>query len=483
MSIPKQWPPVNSNPPFPILQVASSTSTVQFNLLLPDDYVEIWAETPLDSGKIKPVAIRRLIERESAPWRLLRVRFTDILPNLEYRLLITVNGSTDCRWFKTLPLESQPLNFAFGNCLNDETIYIDIQKDIYHQLSLERPDLLILGGDLVYVDSRERWYNIPGGPRQADCLVRYLETWQRLDLFKLPYLIPTITIWDDHDYGINDGDRNFPYKETTRNLHKCFYGADDIAGVFTNFNQGRAAIFKHHQQAFLLLDNRYFRLHDDISIYPDLANISELDYLSLYQYFVKQYSKQRYNLFGQEQEDWLIAQAEQSDHQFIWLVGGNQFFGNHHRKESYSRSNPENFYHFLERIKKVGKPFAILSGDIHVSEFCRYLVYGEDQTPVYEFVISPMHSTMKLHDCLPDCYQKLPNPGRIRDEILKSQNSHLPESVLENLTTHGLVCFRYNFGVFTTQLVDKGDRLALDTRVKLVTDNCNPFFYYNVELD
>lgn len=484
----KQWSEVSTHPPFPLLQVATSAEVTQFNLLLPcfnlDNYSpQFWLEClniSTNTSKILPTTIKLLLESEDQQWRLVRLIFTGLLPDTEYCLKIAHNLDLDSRWFKTLPKESRPFRFAFSNCLNDETYYIDIQKNIYSQLQREKPDLLILGGDLVYVDSRERWYNIPGGPREKDCLVRYLETWQRLALYRLPYLIPTICIWDDHDYGVNDGDRFFPYKETTLKLHQCFFGSDDIEGVYVNFNQGRIAIFTHQSQKFLLLDNRYFRLHDDLTIYPNLTEINELDYHSLYQYFIKQQTEQRYNLFGQLQEDWLISQINNSESEFIWLVGGNQFFGNHHGKESYSRSNPEQFYHFLERVKVVGKPFAILSGDIHLSEFCRYPVYGEKEKPVYEFGISPLHSTMKLTDCQGDCYEKFTNPYRIKPDLLREQNHELEIERLEKLATYGLVAFRYNFGVFTTKFVDNR---YLDLRVKVVADNRNLLFNFATELD
>ena len=63
MSIPKQWPEIKFKPPFPLLQVASSTQIAQFNLLLPQEHnknfnLQIWAE--LDNNqesiqKIQPV--------------------------------------------------------------------------------------------------------------------------------------------------------------------------------------------------------------------------------------------------------------------------------------------------------------------------------------------------------------------------------------------------------------------------------------------
>ena len=142
------------------------------------------------------------------------MRFIDLVPDTQYCLQIVVNELKDCCYFKNLPPENKPLKFAFSNSLNDETFYIDIQKNIYTQLDKECPDLLILGGDLVYIDSRERWYDLPGGPQEEDCLIRYLESWHRLDLFKLTYLIPTITIWDDHDYGVfNEAIAIFPIRK------------------------------------------------------------------------------------------------------------------------------------------------------------------------------------------------------------------------------------------------------------------------------
>jgi len=483
----KQWPEISFSPPFPVLQVASSPEVAQFNILLPclPEYIyhpQIWAELISNKQQIKPTTIRELLESEDKQWRLIRVKFTDLQPEGEYHLKISHNNTIDSRRFRMLPRKPKPLRFAFSNCLNDETFYIDIQRDIYTQLQKEQPDLLIIGGDLVYIDSRERWYDIPGGPQEKDCLIRYLETWQRLDLYRLFYLIPTLTIWDDHDYGVNDGDRHFPYKETTLQLHQSFFGADDIENVYLNFNQGRVSIFSHQEQTFLLLDNRYFRIHDNLDIYTDLANINELDYSSLHQYFIKQNTPQRYNLFGQAQEEWLLEKIQSHSHQFIWLVGGNQFFGNHHQKESYSRSNPEQFYHFLEKIKACGKPFAILSGDIHVSELSRYYLYGNHITPIYEFGISPMHSTMKINDCQQDCYQKLTNPYRIKDKSIREQNLNLNQEILEKICEYGLASFRYNFGIFNTKLDKNQNQIYLDTRIKIVTDQSNPLFNFAVEI-
>ena len=71
-----------------------------------------------------------------------------------------------------------------------------------------------------------------------------------------------------------------------------------------------------------------------------------------------------------------------------------------------------------------------------------------------------MHSTMKLQDCSSDCYQKFTNPYRIKDENLRANNSHLSEEVLDKLANYGLICFRYNFAVFTTNWQEIG----LETR-------------------
>jgi alkaline phosphatase D len=72
--------------------------------------------------------------------------------------------------------------------------------------------------------------------------------------------LPVLAVWDDHDYGINDGGRNFLSKEFAERVHERFWGAG--AG------DAAARPGVHHAHVFgpegrrvqlILLDTRFFR--------------------------------------------------------------------------------------------------------------------------------------------------------------------------------------------------------------------------------
>ena len=70
-----------------------------------------------------------------------------------------------------------------------------------------------------------------------------------------------VGIWDDHDYGLNDGDKNFVHKEESKDIWLEFIGepADSIrrkrSGIYTSYTLGP----KDKQVKLILLDNRSFR--------------------------------------------------------------------------------------------------------------------------------------------------------------------------------------------------------------------------------
>jgi phosphodiesterase/alkaline phosphatase D-like protein len=251
--------------------------------------------------------------------------------------------------------------------MNDEPAYLPTQRDIYAAIARARPDFFLIGGDAVYVDAWHFWQDgyEPGiNATAADIWRRYTESWLALDLYHQETLIPTLATWDDHDFALNDGTRDFLYAADALHAFTSFFGADDLGDTAFGYRRaglGVAAAFHVHGDVFALLDNRTYRMqpNDD----PD-------------------------GHWGAAQGRWLekiIAAPARA-----WVVSGNQFQGAHHDKETLSRFHPAAFARFLADVgRRPEGAVTLLSGDTHTTEVQRYPTPGG---PILEFTVSPLHS-------------------------------------------------------------------------------------------
>ncbi|MFL5810189.1 MAG: alkaline phosphatase D family protein [Flavisolibacter sp.] len=130
--------------------------------------------------------------------------------------------------------------FVFGSCNNQNK-----PQPLWSEMLKEKPDLFLWGGDIVYAD------------KEKTNLVRaYEKQSHNKEWLKFKDKIPYVGIWDDHDYGINDGDWNNPFKKDAQKMLLDFLEEPENSsrrkqeGVYTSYDFGRVK--------FILLDNRYF---------------------------------------------------------------------------------------------------------------------------------------------------------------------------------------------------------------------------------
>lgn len=137
---------------------------------------------------------------------------------------------------------------AFGSCI-DQTR----PQPIWDAVLADRPDLFIFAGDNVY-SSQQPW--------SAARLAQAYELQGRVPGFaRLRATVPHLAIWDDHDYGINDGGAEFAHKHASKAAFLKFWGVAQADPRFA-----RDGLY-HEQIAgppgrrvqVIVLDGRWFR--------------------------------------------------------------------------------------------------------------------------------------------------------------------------------------------------------------------------------
>jgi phosphodiesterase/alkaline phosphatase D-like protein len=242
----------------------------------------------------------------------------------------------------------------------------------------KKPELLFMIGDNVYPD-KGLGYNKATPPETL--WSRYVETRNTLEIYFAQELIPIIATWDDHDYGINDGDRKYPYKEESKKTFFSFFAQEQSEGTtYESSGLGVASLLKGFGFQFYLMDDRYFRSA------PQEANTE--------------------THWGIEQENWLNSHLKQ-DKSPAWILNGDQFFGAYHKFESYEGRHPENFKKLLGQWKNLKTPLVLLSGDRHLAELMA-ISKKEFGQNTFEITSSAIHAKT-----FPDAWKDSPNPRQM----------------------------------------------------------------------
>ncbi|MBL9214026.1 MAG: alkaline phosphatase family protein [Opitutaceae bacterium] len=177
-------------------------------------------------------------------------------------------------------------------------------------------------------------------------------------------------VWDDHDYGPNDSNWSYEYKEEALKVFRAYwgnpsYGEPGQPGVYHKFYWGDAA--------FMLMDNHWYR--DAASLNQDLHPEK--------------------SQWGRRQLEWLkqsLLQAQELRHfTFKFIATGNQMLQTAPRGEPHElyRREREELLQFLVENEITGVVF--LTGDVHHSGLYRRRL--SDGGPwVYEITSSPLSS-------------------------------------------------------------------------------------------
>lgn len=310
---------------------------------------------------------------------------------------------TIARWHRRTP--PPDLTIALGSCsyLNE---YPDDsyggEVEVFESLRAQSPDLMLWLGDNLYLHP-EDWVSKEGIFR------RYASTRAHAELQAFLGSVHHYAIWDDHDYGPNDGNQSYPLKGASLEAFKEFwgnpsYGLPELPGVFGQVSWSDVDIF--------LLDNRTYRSAAS-------APPSENSYL------------------GERQVRWLLDALSASRASFKLIASGSQVISPYSRFESYAQ-HPGELQRLLRGIKERRVEGVIfLSGDRHHAEL-NVLRDDPQFYPLYDFTSSPLTS----------------RPARSSDDELNSPR-RVPGTFVKG---------RRNFGLIKVTGPEADRALTMETR-------------------
>ena len=168
----------------------------------------------------------------------------DLKPATTYYYRILIDGRLE-RYQDDLPLfpvkTAPPDNWrgkftvAMGSCAR---VMQDPIQPVWRAIQDASPDLFFWLGDNIYADTLH-----------ADVFAEEYRR-QRAVPASQPVLrsVPQLAVWDDHDFGVNDGDRRNPEKHTALEQFKRYwanpsYGTNDTPGVFFKYTYGGVDFF------------------------------------------------------------------------------------------------------------------------------------------------------------------------------------------------------------------------------------------------
>lgn len=337
---------------FPLVQGSTTQSEAHFTLLMKKGRVLSIQAKNAKNEELK-ASIYRIESRPFSDYQVVKFKVTQLSDRGNTLTLEQAEGKiTDQRTFDALDSEGQSLRFAVASCMND--LYTEQRIDMWASLAWVRPEIVFLVGDTAYLDRRIDAHD------EANFWRRHVENRISFSYFRLKHLIPTLTTWDDHDYGADNADERFKEKMLTQELFELFWANEE--SQILQKGPGLSKFIQLRSQNIFLADDRSFRS-------PRKTGGSH---------------------WGQAQEDFLLQNMNRNTNPTL-LMNGSQFFGGYLKKESYQADHSESFMRLLKTLSNEESPVAFVSGDVHFSEIMKIEpnILGYETR---EFTSSSIHS-------------------------------------------------------------------------------------------
>lgn len=264
--------------------------------------------------------------------------------------------------FSTAPAFADTAAFTFqiGSCALYAPEYRGLRKSrrkqrIFRAMGAREADFMLWLGDNIYTR--------PGDRRNETTLrARYRRNRGQPEKARFLATRGHFAIWDDHDFGPNDGSGAYPGKALSRKVFREQWPnprpePDTLETLTTTFAWGDCAFF--------LLDDRY--LNDRR---PESAALA-----------------------GKAQTDWLLRGLTASQARFKFVAVGLQVFTTVKIGETWQRDAPRELFALVDSIRARQIPGVVfLSGDRHFSELTVYPDETGEHYPLYNLTASALSS-------------------------------------------------------------------------------------------
>ena len=228
-------------------------------------------------------------------------------------------------------LGAETIKFGLGSCLDQ-----NYPQPIWTSIEKEKLNYFVFLGDNVYGD-------LPSG---SLIKMKYAYKKQRSILPEFLDQMEVYPIWDDHDFGINDGGGDYKLKKNAKKMFLDFWEIpkNDIRRKREGIYFSDEKIFYDKKFKLIFLDTRYFRS----------KLIKENDT------YIK---NEDGTILGKEQWNWFSEELK-DDFDFLIVFSSIQILAEDHRFEKWSNfpSEKNKLLDYLHEFK--GKTL-LVSGDRH----------------------------------------------------------------------------------------------------------------------
>ena len=231
-------------------------------------------------------------------------------------------------------------SIGFGSCLTQEK-----SMPIFNAIKSENYDLFLMLGDNVYGDT------------DSNDLIELRDAYekQRENFDRLNLNFPFEAIWDDHDYGKNDGGKEYIYKEEAEQIFLDFWNIpqDDI-------RRNRPGLYFEKTQEIdgisiqmIFLDTRFFR--DALLPTDEKGAPGKERYIP--------HTDTSLTMLGEGQWTWLQEQLDKEvDHKII--VTSIHFLAMGHGWEAW-KTLPHERQRLIDLVDQSSSEVLFISGDRH----------------------------------------------------------------------------------------------------------------------
>lgn len=304
---------------------------------------------------------------------------------------------------RAFPMPSAPLDesktltrIVFASCAQQNE-----DQSIWDQIASENPDLTLYIGDNVYGDVRSE------DPALPELKAAYMRLAQSEPFARVRAAAPMLTMWDDHDYGMNDAGGEYEHKEASEALFEYVWAIreDDPRrsrpGVYGSWIVGEDG----KRVQIIMLDTRFFR--------SELKPTDEYGAPGKERYVPD--SDPSKTMLGDAQWAWL-ADELQKPADLRLLVSSVQVISEGHGWEAWKMLPAERARLYKLITETDANGVIMLTGDRHSAAL--YRKEGVNDYPLFEATSSSLNLPLRAWLDPNRPFEQEPGPNRLGDMVI-----------------------------------------------------------------